>query len=82
MKVSFCAGRTRRALAASFHRPTAKQGVRREELSHRSVQDKALVARNAWKGGIRAMLRELSCELRKQQETLDGQESCRPRRFR
>jgi hypothetical protein len=39
----------------------------------RSAIGKALVARNPWKGGIRALLRKLSCELRKQHEALDGQ---------
>jgi hypothetical protein len=39
----------------------------------RSTSGKALVARNPWQGGMRAPLRELSCELKKQQEALEGQ---------
>ena len=38
-----------------------------------SGSGKTLVSRNPWKGGIRALLRKLSCELRKQHEALDGQ---------
>ena len=33
------------------------------------------MARNPWKGGVRGLLRKLSCELRKQQKALDGQPS-------
>jgi hypothetical protein len=39
----------------------------------RSATGKALVARNPWKGGVRAVLRELSRALAEQQEMLDGQ---------
>jgi len=47
-----------------------------------SATGKVLVARNPWKGGIRALLRELSWELRKQQEALDGQKQSPARRVR
>ena len=38
----------------------------------RSAAGKAVVARNAWKGGVRSMLREFSRELREQRKALNG----------
>jgi hypothetical protein len=62
-----------------IERPPMQSASRRAErrpweqtTGPRSAIGKALVARDPWKGGIRALLRELSCELRRQQDTLDG----------
>lgn len=43
----------------------------------RSAAGKAMVARNAWKGGVREMLREFSRDLQAQREVL-GQWRRRP----